>query len=72
MDLSTGKDIHVTREWVIRNSSVPVGTVPIYQARTPASSTLSFHPPAVVFSPFQSSSASAAATPLPTVILTLR
>ena len=32
MDLSTGKDIHETREWIIRNSSVPVGTVPIYQA----------------------------------------
>ncbi|MEI8011821.1 MAG: phosphomethylpyrimidine synthase ThiC, partial [Candidatus Omnitrophota bacterium] len=32
MDLSTGKDIHVTREWIIRNAPVPVGTVPIYQA----------------------------------------
>ena len=32
MDLSTGSDIHTTREWVIRNSPVPVGTVPIYQA----------------------------------------
>ena len=32
MDLSTGKNIHETREWVIRNSPVPVGTVPIYQA----------------------------------------
>ena len=32
MDLSTGKNIHNTREWVIRNSPVPVGTVPIYQA----------------------------------------
>jgi phosphomethylpyrimidine synthase len=32
MDLSTGKNIHLTREWVIRNSSVPIGTVPIYQA----------------------------------------
>ncbi len=32
MDLSTGKNIHNTREWIIRNSSVPVGTVPIYQA----------------------------------------
>lgn len=32
MDLSTGKDIHATREWIIRNSSVPIGTVPIYQA----------------------------------------
>lgn len=32
MDLSTGKDIHATREWVIRNSPVPIGTVPIYQA----------------------------------------
>ncbi|MEE8242163.1 MAG: phosphomethylpyrimidine synthase ThiC, partial [candidate division NC10 bacterium] len=32
MDLSTGKNIHETREWVIRNSAVPIGTVPIYQA----------------------------------------
>lgn len=32
MDLSTGNDIHLTREWIIRNSPVPVGTVPIYQA----------------------------------------
>jgi phosphomethylpyrimidine synthase len=32
MDLSTGDDIHTTREWIIRNSPVPVGTVPIYQA----------------------------------------
>jgi phosphomethylpyrimidine synthase len=32
MDLSTGRDIHETREWVLRNSPVPVGTVPIYQA----------------------------------------
>jgi phosphomethylpyrimidine synthase len=32
MDLSTGKNIHETREWIIRNSPVPVGTVPIYQA----------------------------------------
>src|SRR5450631_2435481 len=32
MDLSTGKDIHATREWIVRNSPVPVGTVPIYQA----------------------------------------
>jgi phosphomethylpyrimidine synthase len=32
MDLSTGKDIHSTREWILRNSPVPVGTVPIYQA----------------------------------------
>ncbi|MGH7686622.1 MAG: phosphomethylpyrimidine synthase ThiC [Candidatus Dormibacteria bacterium] len=32
MDLSTGRDIHRTREWIIRNSPVPVGTVPIYQA----------------------------------------
>ncbi len=32
MDLSTGKDIHLTREWIMRNSPVPVGTVPIYQA----------------------------------------
>src|SRR5205814_6013761 len=31
MDLSTGKNIHVTREWIIRNSPVPIGTVPIYQ-----------------------------------------
>ena len=32
MDLSTGKNIHQTREWILRNSPVPVGTVPIYQA----------------------------------------
>ena len=32
MDLSTGKNIHQTREWIIRNSCVPIGTVPIYQA----------------------------------------
>ncbi len=32
MDLSTGKHIHETREWIIRNSAVPIGTVPIYQA----------------------------------------
>ncbi|MXO85922.1 phosphomethylpyrimidine synthase ThiC [Altererythrobacter aurantiacus] len=32
MDLSTGRNIHDTREWIIRNSSVPIGTVPIYQA----------------------------------------
>ncbi len=32
MDLSTGKQIHTTREWVLRNSPVPIGTVPIYQA----------------------------------------
>ncbi|CAI8029037.1 Phosphomethylpyrimidine synthase [Geodia barretti] len=32
MDLSTGKDIHTTREWILRNSPVPIGTVPIYQA----------------------------------------
>ena len=32
MDLSTGKNIHQTREWIIRNSPVPIGTVPIYQA----------------------------------------
>jgi phosphomethylpyrimidine synthase len=32
MDLSTGKDIHATREWLLRNSPVPIGTVPIYQA----------------------------------------
>ncbi|RAU17963.1 phosphomethylpyrimidine synthase ThiC [Nitrincola tibetensis] len=32
MDLSTGKNIHETREWIIRNSPVPIGTVPIYQA----------------------------------------
>ncbi|MCB1563000.1 MAG: phosphomethylpyrimidine synthase ThiC [Alphaproteobacteria bacterium] len=32
MDLSTGKDIHDTREWILRNSPVPIGTVPIYQA----------------------------------------
>ncbi|WP_457255120.1 phosphomethylpyrimidine synthase ThiC [Pedococcus sp. P5_B7] len=32
MDLSTGEDIHTTREWIVRNSPVPIGTVPIYQA----------------------------------------
>src|SRR3954463_8261707 len=32
MDLSTGKNIHATREWILRNSCVPIGTVPIYQA----------------------------------------
>jgi phosphomethylpyrimidine synthase len=32
MDLSTGKDIHETREWIVRNAAVPIGTVPIYQA----------------------------------------
>ncbi|HEU5003621.1 MAG TPA: phosphomethylpyrimidine synthase ThiC [Actinomycetota bacterium] len=32
MDLSTGADIHATREWIVRNSPVPIGTVPIYQA----------------------------------------
>jgi phosphomethylpyrimidine synthase len=32
MDLSTGKNIHNTREWILRNSPVPIGTVPIYQA----------------------------------------
>ena len=32
MDLSTGRDIHSTREWILRNSPVPIGTVPIYQA----------------------------------------
>ena len=32
MDLSTGRDIHTTREWILRNSPVPIGTVPIYQA----------------------------------------
>jgi phosphomethylpyrimidine synthase len=32
MDLSTGQDIHATREWIMRNSPVPIGTVPIYQA----------------------------------------
>jgi phosphomethylpyrimidine synthase len=31
MDLSTGKNIHETREWIIRNSPVPIGTVPIYK-----------------------------------------
>src|SRR5205085_7876915 len=31
MDLSTGKNIHATREWILRNSPVPIGTVPIYQ-----------------------------------------
>ena len=33
MDLSTGKNIHETREWIIRNSPVPIGTVPIYRFR---------------------------------------
>ena len=32
MDLSTGNDIHTTREWILRNSPVPIGTVPMYQA----------------------------------------
>jgi phosphomethylpyrimidine synthase len=32
MDLSTGRNIHTTREWIMRNSPVPIGTVPIYQA----------------------------------------
>ncbi|WP_431035125.1 phosphomethylpyrimidine synthase ThiC [Streptomyces sp. P6-2-1] len=32
MDLSTGRDIHTTREWILRNSPVPIGTVPLYQA----------------------------------------
>ena len=32
MDLSTGRNIHETREWIMRNSPVPIGTVPIYQA----------------------------------------
>jgi phosphomethylpyrimidine synthase len=32
MDLSTGRDIHKTREWIVRNAAVPIGTVPIYQA----------------------------------------
>ena len=32
MDLSTGRNIHDTREWIVRNSPVPIGTVPIYQA----------------------------------------
>ncbi len=32
MDLSTGRDIHTTREWILRNAAVPIGTVPIYQA----------------------------------------
>jgi phosphomethylpyrimidine synthase len=32
MDLSTGRDIHQTREWIVRNAAVPIGTVPIYQA----------------------------------------
>ena len=32
MDLSTGRNIYTTREWIIRNSPVPIGTVPIYQA----------------------------------------
>jgi phosphomethylpyrimidine synthase len=32
MDLSTGEDIHTTREWILRSSPVPIGTVPLYQA----------------------------------------
>src|SRR5690606_38139504 len=32
MDLSTGKNIHATRDWIIRNAPVPIGTVPLYQA----------------------------------------
>jgi len=32
MDLSTGRDIHATRQWIVRNAAVPIGTVPIYQA----------------------------------------
>src|SRR5205814_10300870 len=32
MDLSTGRNIHTIREWIVRNSPVPIGTVPIYQA----------------------------------------
>jgi phosphomethylpyrimidine synthase len=32
MDLSTGRNIHTTRDWIVRNSPVPIGTVPIYQA----------------------------------------
>eukprot|EP00487_Bulimina_marginata_P010805 TRINITY_DN5972_c0_g1_i1.p1 TRINITY_DN5972_c0_g1~~TRINITY_DN5972_c0_g1_i1.p1 ORF type:complete len:142 (+),score=59.83 TRINITY_DN5972_c0_g1_i1:166-591(+) len=32
VDLSTGRNIHETREWILRNSSVPIGTVPMYQA----------------------------------------
>ena len=32
MDLSTGRNIHTTRDWILRNSPVPIGTVPIYQA----------------------------------------
>ena len=52
MDLSTGKNIHATREWILRNSPVPIGTVPIYQAlekverqgRGPHLGTLPRHP----------------------------
>ena len=32
MDLSTGRNIHATREWIVRNAPVPIGAVPIYQA----------------------------------------
>ena len=32
MDLSTGKNIHETRQWILRNSPVPIGTVPIYES----------------------------------------
>lgn len=52
MDLSTGKNIHETREWIVRNSPVPIGTVPMYQAlekingqsRGPHLGTLPRHP----------------------------
>lgn len=43
MDLSTGKDIRQTREWILRNSPIPVGTVPIYQALEKVRKCLAFH-----------------------------
>ena len=42
MDLSTGKHIHETREWILRNSAIPVGTVPIYQALEKVSFSIRF------------------------------
>ncbi|MDO4751600.1 MAG: phosphomethylpyrimidine synthase ThiC [Akkermansia sp.] len=42
MDLSTGKDIHKTREWILRNSPVPIGTVPIYQSLEKCSGKVEF------------------------------
>jgi phosphomethylpyrimidine synthase len=44
MDLSTGKNIHETREWIIRNSPVPIGTVPIYQCLEKVKGLVALHP----------------------------